>query len=255
MVTTIKTTGKPCMITFKVKTNRPLQIGVIIKDAEKPMLDLIRRQKTVAGFRIFKCNIPDCPSKLKILIYNTQEGNQPEKSQLGFFVSDIKIEPLTQNLSLITADEMAFLNFARFISYRLPYLSEGIYKDDTNKFRIDLLKTIPHKTPCRIEKTTKVIQCSLTKFNNYTYPGAVALFMHEYGHGYGNWSQGNESEADVRAIEVMMYYGFSKTETGVVFLNVFQGSDSPLNRGRFSKIKQILNEFEGNSVATSFLAR
>jgi hypothetical protein len=79
--------------------------------------------------------------------------------------------------------------------------------------------------------------------------------MHEYGHGYGNWSQGNESEADVRAIEVMMYYGFSKTETGVVFLNVFQGSDSPLNRGRFSKIKQILNEFEGNSVATSFLAR
>ena len=72
----------------------------------------------------------------------------------------------------------------------------------------------------------------------------MAILLHEFSHYYLNNTPEDEEEADLNALLIYLGLGYPRIEAENVFLNTFHQADTPENRKRWIKIKDVISNFD-----------
>lgn len=241
---------------IKVKTARPEKIHLIVSDEKLRNTKFTDRWKTVNGECSFFVRMPVSGEYTLINVFNERNG-QNDESDKSFQVVEIKKIPLEKKLDLLdfTNENLkSFINFCTKFCFNAGNLSSGIYKSSDGKFMIEYLPTIISsrsgqelQTPARISKDSGRIQVSQKKFIPSTVPMRMAIMMHEYSHYYVNQDIDNESEADLNGLLIYLGLGYPRFEAHNAFLNTFISTPTELNKNRYDKIKNFIDDFEKNN--------
>jgi hypothetical protein len=237
---------------IKVRTQRPETLRIKVLDADQPNTSFTDRYKTVDGEDIFFIRMPVSPENALVSIYNEAYGNLSEGQDTTFVVESITKEPLEKKLDVIdfsNSHVRSFVNFATRFCYNAGSLPSGTYTSDDRKFVIKYLPTIEDNgdeqtTPARIDIDTGIIEISKKQYLDYTVPNRMAILLHEFSHVYLNDNVDDEVEADLNGLLIYLGLGYPRIEAFEVFAKTFLNAPSDLNKMRYDKIKNFIDNFE-----------
>ncbi len=268
---------KPITLEVKVLSRGKQDIVLNVLDSMKPWTVYASRMNSTAQNRdgdwekTFHLRLPISPQRAVIQVYNRRNGDKPEGADNTIMIKKMDELPLqTFPECFDSRNSLArrSLKFLEEFSENAAILSanESIYLSDDKHFRIDYLDVIidtnpdvinPNtgkternkfymqelKTPSRIRHVDGCIQVAKKYFIRYPVPGRMAILLHEIAHFYIADDINDEITADLEALKIYLGMGFPMLDAGKVFLEVFAGSDSPINRERTKKILAFFDEF------------
>jgi len=237
---------------IKVRTQQPETLRIKVLDADQPNTFFTDRYKIIDGEDIFFIRMPVSPQNALVYIYNEANGNLTEAQDTTFIVESITKESLEKKLDVIDFSNphvRSFVNFATRFSYNAGSLPTGTYTSDDRKFVIKYLPTIEdggveQTTPARIDIDNGIIEISKKQFLDYTVPNRLAILLHEFSHVYLNDNVDDEVEADLNGLLIYLGLGYPRIEAFEVFAKTFLNAPSDLNKMRYDKIKNFIDNFE-----------
>jgi len=252
MILKVPTRHEELTLLVKVRTYQPETIRIKVLDADQPNTAFTDRYKTVEGESIFFVRMPVSPKYALVSIYNEANGNLPLGSDNTFEVDSITKEPLDKKLDVIDFANpyvRSFVNFATRFSYNAGSLPTGTYVSDDKKFVIQYLPTIEDNgeeqtTPARIDIDNGIIEVSKKQFLDFTVPNRIAILSHEFSHVYLNDNVDDEVEADLNGLLIYLGLGYPRIEAFEVFAKTFLNAPTDLNKKRYDKIKDFIDNFE-----------
>lgn len=233
-----------------IKTNRPIKVGIIAKDASKENTVYTKRWNTINGIDEFFIKMPQSPKMTTFEIYDI---NSKSKSHEGIRVVSKKTLPLKTNLNVVglnNPEVVSFIKLAQELSEKAGFLSAGVYISDNGKFVIKYLEDIVDNngkhlsTPARINVINGIIEVSKNTFKKYTVAGRMGILLHEFSHVYQNRNAADEVEADLNAARMYLGLGYPRIELINVFANVFHNSDTKGNRNRLKEMTDYIVKFD-----------
>jgi hypothetical protein len=241
---------------IKVKTPKSEKIHLKVSDESNRNTVFTKRWKTVNGDCTFFVRMPVSGKTALINIYNENNGENASNDN-SFEVLEIKKLPLEKRLDVLDFSDpnlRGFINFCTKFCFNAGHLNSGAYRSSDGKFYIEYVPTIISsrtgkelETPARINKDTGKIQVSQKKFIPQTVPMRMAILLHEYSHFYVNEDIDNETEADLNGLLIYLGLGYPRFEAHEAFLNTFINTPSELNKNRYDKIKNFIDDFEKNN--------
>jgi hypothetical protein len=258
MVFRIPTRYEQFTLLIKVKTDKPQKLQLTIKDELEKNTVFTDRWKTVDGECTFYIRIPVSGKSALISIYNQKYGQRPKEQEDTFEVVEIKKLSLEKKLDVVDFNNhnlRSFVNFATRFCYNAGHLVSGTYKSNDGVFTIEYLPTIissrtgkEMETPARISKSSGRIQVSQKKFITATVPMRMAILLHEYSHYYVNDDINDETEADLNGLLIYLGLGYPRFEAHEAFLKTFIDTPSALNKERYERIQNFIDNFEKNNL-------
>jgi hypothetical protein len=264
MTIDIPTNHFPFQIEFTIESANPVQMRIVAVDPYKPATKYIDIKGSVDKQRVFEIPFPVSPKRLKIVLFNVENGDLPYGDDPTFSVKDIKVRKLKEYDVWWNQDTKNFYKFAVEFSENAGVLSAGekkphIYRSDDGKFTIDYYNLIydrPTKqllsTPARIGHNTGVIEVSKEKFLRYTVPMRLIILLHEFSHKYLNPNLkrdiGYETGADIQGLYVYLGKGWSKQEAHRAFLTVFRDADGKENHKRYKILKDFIDRYDKGEI-------
>jgi hypothetical protein len=252
MIYKVPTRHEELTLLIKVRTYQPENIRIRVLDADQPNTTFTDRYKTVDGESIFFVRMPVSPKTALISIYNEANGNLQQGQDNTFEVDSITKESLDKKLDVIDFSNphvRSFVNFATRFSYNAGSLPSGTYTSDDKKFVIKYLPVIEDNgveqtTPARIDIDNGIIEISKKQFLDFTVPNRIAILLHEFSHVYLNDNVDDEVEADLNGLLIYLGLGYPRIEAFEVFAKTFLNAPSDLNKMRYDKIKNFIDNFE-----------
>jgi hypothetical protein len=252
MIFKVPTRHEELTLLIKVSTSEPQTIRIRVLDADQPNTSFTDRYKTVDGESIFFVRMPISPQDALVSIYNEANGNLPLGQDNTFTVDSITKESLDKKLDVIDFSNplvRSFVNFATRFSYNAGTLPTGTYLSDDKKFCIKYLPIIEdggqeQSTPARIDIDNGVIEISKKQFLDFTVPNRLAILFHEFSHVYLNDNVDDEVEADLNGLLIYLGLGYPRIEAFEVFAKTFLNAPTELNKMRYDKIKDFIDNFE-----------
>ena len=240
---------------IRISTPKAEKIHLKVSDEENRNTIFTKRWKTINGECTFFVRMPVSGKNAIINIWNDKNGHL--ESDDTFKVLEIKKVPLEKRLDVVDFGNnnlRSFINFATRFCFNAGHIASGTYKSSDGKFTIEYLPTIisnrtnkEMQTPARISKDTGRIQVSQKKFVPDTIPMRMAILLHEYSHYFVNEDIDNESEADINGLIIYLGLGYPRFEAHEAFLKTFISTPSELNKNRYDKIKNFIDDFEKNN--------
>lgn len=237
-------------ICVKVRVDMPMPVRILLFDPEKKFA--VYSDAVVPVHKkedMFFIRLPQAPrTAILRLTVNVPNGQQYEKNLKAV----VKVLPLKQNLhafNYLDPEIVSFVNFAQVVAEDIGIMSNGVYWDDSGKYRVHIVDSIKKDghiltTPACIGENTGRIQLAHGPMTNMTIPGRVYTQLHEFNHFYKNRRIEDEVEADLRALSIGLGLGYSRYEARKVFLSIFHSHPSQLNAVRNEKIKKFIDNFE-----------
>lgn len=263
-----KTDYKPLKLKLTVATNREEKIRVKVMDYFRTDRIYSDRWFPVDGEQTFLIKMPRTPKAILYQVYNESNGNLPAGKDHTFKVTERKVLPLGNALSIQkfkgekSKNVKEFVLFAQEFSERandLPASASGYeYESNNRKFKIIYFDEIringkPISTPSRVSKANGVIEVSKAKFKELTIPMRMAILLHEFSHYYMNEKMDDEIEADLNALLIYLGLGYPRAEAVQAFTKTFADSEqnkktanqhSLMNKERIEKIKTFILNFD-----------
>jgi hypothetical protein len=251
-------------LAITIESQEPVRMRLLAVDPNKPATKYVDRKGSVNGTRTFYMHFPTSPKKLKIIIYNTANGDLPFGDDPSYSIKDVKVEKLKQYNVWWNQDTKNFYKFAVEFSENAGVLSAGkmkphIYRSNDGKFTIDYYNTIIDKktrkklsTPARIGHNSGIIEVSKNSFLRYSVPMRIIILMHEFAHKYLNPKLDRKIEyetgADIQALYVYLGKGWSPIEAHQAFLKVFRNANNKGNHKRYKIIKDFIDKYENGQI-------
>ena len=240
---------------IKIKTPKSEKIHLRVSDEDNRNTIFTNRWKTINGDCTFFVRMPVSGKTAIINIWNERNGqNDSDKT---FEVVDIKKMPLEKRLDVVdfsNANLRSFINFATRFCFNAGHLPSGTYKSSDGRFLIEYVPSIISsksgkelQTPARISKDSGRIQVSQKKFTPDTIPMRMAILLHEYCHYFVNEDIDNESEADLNGLIIYLGLGYPRFEAHEAFLKTFISTPTEMNKNRYDKIKNFIDDFENKN--------
>jgi hypothetical protein len=252
MIFNVPTRFEELTLLVKVYTDKPEKIRVKVVDANQPNTTFTDRYKTIDGESIFFVRMPVSGNDVNVIVYNEANGNLPVGQDNSIIVDSITKEPLDKKLDVIdfaNPQVRSFVNFATRFCYNAGSLPSGTYVSDDKQFVIKYLPIIEdggveQTTPARIDIDYGVIEVSKKFFLDYTIPNRMAILLHEFSHVYLNDNVDDEVEADLNGLLIYLGLGYPRIEAFEVFAVTFMDAPTEMNKVRFDKIKNFIENFE-----------
>lgn len=246
------TNNQPIMLKIRLKSNdKDVKIRLIVQDSEKENTKYLDRYYTLNGIQDFYIRLPQTFDKTIITILSnkgsfdlvyTKDNNPGEAMRLPTQMSAFDFrKPLIAK----------FVIFSQDFAARAGYLSPGVYLNKSGEYQIDYLPYIivdgkEANTPARINEKTGIIEVSQKHFINYTVPARFAVLLHEFCHVFVDGTIKHEIEADFHAAQIYLALGYPRYELLNVFAHIFLKADNDLNRLRYQKFEEYVNNFDNN---------
>ena len=252
-----KTYRQPSVLKIGVETRHPKKIFLVVRDKQNIETQYTNRYMTVDGKQVFEVLMPVAPKMAEVIVASAEEarGNMVDND---YRIFSLRREPLNKSEKFSANGERGavndFLTFAEEFSNKANYLSAGgsVYTSDNGKYKIKYLDVIRGsrgnalKTPARISNRTGMIEVSKEDFNEYTVPMRMAILLHEFSHFYLNDNHSDEIEADMNALAIYLERGYPTIDAYNVFTTVFAESPSDLNKARFKRIDNFIQNYKRN---------
>lgn len=208
-------------IRLQLTADRPLQLGVVVRDPFHAHTVYLRRkaQITERG-RELRLSFPVSPAELELHLYDKSNGRST-----GFTVQDLKITPLAQPQLWASASQYRFLEFALRFAQQAGYIPTGFYDSPKQEFLFQYLPTITDAmgteliTPARTNQTMPRVQISKRLFKGMTIPVRMAILLHEGCHWFLNTR--SQTTADQCGLKQYLDYGFPKIEAVYAMTTIF----------------------------------
>jgi hypothetical protein len=234
----IRTYNQPVSIWIDFETNGN-DIIICSCDPDKKNTEYFSRLVNENG--IFEFNLPVSPQVLKVIVFETKEGNIPVSSKYKLTIK--KTGPLSKPNLMVDADTAEFIKFAQDFSQKAGYAPVGDYYSQNNKFNIKFLADIQDdpRTPSRIHKYAGYIEVSKKWFDDMTIPGRMAILLHEFSHNHlesNELLENNDIEiqADEAALQLYRGLGYPKVEWLYVWDFIFSNNEAHNKRLAISDI-------------------
>jgi hypothetical protein len=179
--------------------------------------------------------LPKSPSKLKVLIFEVNEGFS--KTSDKYEIKNVLVQKLAKKQFIIDSDTKEFLDFAQEFSLKAGYLNPGNYYSKNRKFQIRYFDNIEDKsnTPSRIHKQTGIIDVSKKWFDGMPVPCRVAIITHEFSHNHlqDDKLESNdeiEQNADENGLVLYQGLGYPKVEWMYAWDHIFKNHPSHIAR-------------------------
>jgi hypothetical protein len=252
MTFTVPTKYEEVTLLIKVYTSQPQKIRLVVADANQPNTTFTDRYKTVDGESIFFVRMPVSGDEVLVNVYNEANGNLRVGADNTFEVESITKEPLEKKVDVIDFSNplvRSFVNFATRFCYNAGSMPSGNYVSDDKKFVNKYMPIIEdngveQSTPARIDIDNGVIEISKKQFIDFSVPNRMAILLHEFSHVYMNDNVDDEVEADLNGLLIYLGLGYPRIEAFEVFAKTFLNAPTELNRMRYDKIKNFIDNFE-----------
>lgn len=240
------TQRRPLVVSLDINSEKGQKVRLIAFDESRRDTKYMDRYNTFSGNTNFLIRLPQSPEVITIVIKGTE----------GIPLKVLKKEVLPLQTQMSAWDFKnkqisKFVVFAQEFAEQAGYKSPGKYRDNTGTYEITYLPFIKSdqtgkelNTPARINAKEGTVQVSQKIFVTYTVPGRVAILLHEFCHVFANKDIHSELEADFHAAQIYCGLGYPRIEILNVFANVFYKADNELNRLRFSRLKEFVNNFD-----------
>lgn len=254
----------PFQLDVTVTSKHPVQLRVVAVDPLKPATKYSDFHAKVDGKRIFELRFPVSPKKLKVIIFNVENGDLPYGDDPTFSVDDVKVRKLKTYDVWWNEDTKNFYKFAVEFAQNAGILTAGnkkphIYRSDDGKFTIDYYNYIYDRvakkvlsTPARVGHKSGIIEVSKAKFIEYTVPMRLMILLHEYSHKYLNPKIERpisyETGADIQGLYIYLGKGWSPIEAHRAFLKVFRSSKNSENHKRYKIIRDFIDKYDKGKV-------
>lgn len=254
----------PFQLDVTVETKELTRIRILTVDPQKPASKYYDFTKKIDGKEVVELRFPVSPKRLKVIIFNADNGDMPFGEDPTFNIEDINVKKLKEYDVWWNQDTKNFYHFAVHFAQQAGVLSAGnkkpdIYRSDDGKFTVDYYNVIYDKvqkkmlsTPARIGHTTGIIEVSKAKFLDYTVPMRLTILMHEFAHKYLNPKIDRpidyETGADIAALYVYLGKGWSPIEANKAFLKVFRRSKNKANHKRYKIIRDFIIKYDKGKV-------
>lgn len=254
-----------------VKSEAPIKMIVEAKDDRKPATYYIRRKGDVDGYREFELKFPQSPNTTVVSIYNVKNGNIPEGEDKTFIITKFEVRKLKVDPIVLRQKDINFIKFAKEFSESASILSSGdkkpsVYRSDDGAFYIDYYNVIKDRktgrvmnTPARVGHNTGIIEVSKNSFYKYTVPMRMIILLHEYSHKHKNTELkrpiGDETAADINALNMYLAMGYPDVEALQAFLYVFKGANNDANHKRYKIILDFVRKYKSGELQKQFNVR
>lgn len=202
---------------------------------------------------------------MKVSIYSETYGNHPNNEDKSFEITEFRVDKLKTCDLWATPLTFSFIKFAQDFSNNASVFSAGkktpdIYRSDCSNFTIDYYDVIQHKgkpitTPARIGHNKGIIEVSKKAFLGYTVPMRMLILLHEYSHKWLNprigRDIGDETAADINALNIYLSLGYPDMEAHQAFLTVFRRANNESNHKRYLIINDFITRFKNGEIACS----
>lgn len=259
---------KPFNLSFEVVSLVPTKMKIQAFDRNKPYSNYYNTAGSVDQTgRKFDLTFPISPDELVVRIFpDTFHTYQDyvqfsSPAQKAIAIKNTETGELKTTPIWLSQGDLEFIRFAKWFAQNASIFSAtqpngipSIYKSDNGKFEIHYFNKIKDSktgqyvnTPARIGHNSGIIEVSKSDFLNYSIPGRFAILMHEYAHKYINEKTGlkvsDEIGADINALNIYLSLGFSPLEAHMVFLDVFQHANNPINHKRYKVLTDFIHKF------------
>lgn len=261
----IPTRYEECMLKIPVYSNGRNRIGLVVEDPAMLHTLFTNRVKEFSEWEVFYVRMPVCGNKTRVHVFNDENGLTGDDSSFTVDLPNVEILELKKRLDVIDISNplvKAYVKFLIRFAYYAPELETNVvYQSDDGHFKINYVDyIIDYKTGKRIETTMRIseldglIEVSKEFCSGATFPGIVALGLHEFAHFYLNDDMRNETEADLRGLMIYLGLGFPRVEAKEAFLETFikadgHGADTPANVERYKVIERFIDDYENNKMA------
>ena len=241
----ISTKGKKLTLSFDVDYRQPITLQIVGYDVDRPKTLYFDRTHWEDQPGICKLEFPLAvsPKRLAINFYNVTNGDERAYDVVGAMSSNLK----QKRDARIHPQTLQFFEFAKWFCKNAAYLPPGVYRDRKRKFKIIYYgggivdkKEGEIDTAARADHETNDIEFSKEWFKDFTVPAAIVISLHEYIHLA--WNTWDETEADLRAVDVALCYGLPKTECLYAFTRIFSNSNTSAERANI--IAKYIDEWE-----------
>lgn len=255
----------PFQLDITIETKELTKLRIVTVDPNKPASKYYDFNQKVNGKKTVELRFPVSPKRLKIIIFNPENGDMPFGEDPTFSIEDLKVRKLKEYDVWWNKDTKNFYNFAVQFAQQAGILSAGnkkpdIYRSDDGKFTIDYYNVIYDRvekrllsTPARIGHNSGVIEVSKAKFLEYTVPMRLTILLHEYAHKYLNPKIDRpidyETGADIQALYIYLGKGWSPIEANKAFLKVFNKHKNKPNHKRYKIIRDFIIKYDKGKVA------
>jgi hypothetical protein len=215
------------------------------------------REIVVNGTRTIYFPFPVSPKVLFIGVLNSASPTDKD------FKVEVNESPLVDYHIWLDSQTQSFLNlaipFCQVAGFVGASTKGKLFKSKDDQFKILYFDAIRDEkgnvmnTPARIGHESGRIEVAKVKFDAYTIPMRLIIFLHEYSHKYKNPKIGleisDEVGADINALYIYLGLGFSKIDAICVFANVFLKAQTKGNIERMRKIMDYIQRFENQEFA------
>jgi hypothetical protein len=175
---------------------------------------------------------------------------------VNFKIVSVEKKSLPAQMDVVNMVDPVIRHFVRFAQRFcfnagvLPTYSDRFYKSDSGGYLIRYVPTISdvgsgeQLTPARINKFTKEIEVSKSKFLPMTVPMRFCILCHEFSHLYLNEDMYDELEADLNGLVIYLGLGYPRIEAHETFLSTFYHAPSDENMARYDHIKNFIEKFD-----------
>lgn len=255
MIYKVDTRFDELTLRIKVYTHKSCNVRIKVVDSDQPNTSYTDRFKTVDGESIFFVRMPVSGRESLVYVYNEENGNLPAGNDDTIEVLSITKEPLEKKMDVVDMANpliRSFVNFATRFSYNAGSMPCGSYVSDDHKFVINYLPIIQdggqeQTTPARIDIDNGLIEISKKQFVTFTIPNRIAILLHEFSHVYLNDNVDDEVEADLNALLIYLGLGYPRIEAFEVFAKTFENAPTELNKMRYDKICDFIDNFENQN--------
>lgn len=230
----IPTKKRKLVLNFQLNADNRMMVRAVGYDKEKQNTFYFDRSEQIApGRNTLIFPLPISPNTLYVKFHDMI-------TELPVSEADLSVTELKQQINHRDPMVKKFFEFAEWFSVNAGTLRHGPYNCHCGGFWINYMDRIiddeegEQFTPARIEREIDEIQIASKKFRGYTIFMRPVILTHEFFHNYDNTS--DETQADLRAIDLLMSMGYPTWEIENAFEKVF--SDNLENMRRMRIIKE-----------------
>jgi len=246
----IKTRHSPTQVLLTVTVATPTVVRILAFDRDFPKTILFDRTALNNGSDQCLVKMPLTGKAISLMVIN----NSPSATDndAGITVSK-KVSKLKRELTESQIHDPYFREFVKFaeqFSYNAQYLPTGkTYESAHKHYAIKYVDTImskdgtPMTTPARIKMDSGFIEFSKNRLADMSVPAILAVALHEFSHNFLNTNEESEEEADLNSLITYLGLGFPLVEAYKAWDNIYQYTNTELNRQRSSKVTQLLLDY------------
>lgn len=249
----VGTLYQSCTIKVTITAKKLCSIHLIAWDATQASTVFINRDRIYNAGETESLYIMMPVSGKNTLVDVTETGMGDSGNFSVIAVQKMGLDRQMNVVNMRNADVKNFCDFGQRFAFNagvLQTFTDRDYISSSGGFRIHYVPVIvdssgkPVITPARIDKQTRIIEASKTKFLEMTVPIRFCILCHEFSHMFLNKNMYDELEADINGLIMYLGLGYPRIEAKETFLNILYIAPTDENQWRYEQIVKLIDNFE-----------